>query len=94
MRALSRDDFADAVGCTFQVSSESGAGVELTLETAEELPSSGRSEGSFRLEFRGPREPLLPQAIYSLVRGEARYDVFIVPVGQGDRGTVYEAIFY
>jgi hypothetical protein len=48
----------------------------------------------FAVYFRGPRSPILPQAIYTL-RGDAvSFDqIFIVPVGQNGEGTEYEAIF-
>ena len=94
MRALSWDEFAGAEGTTYQVASENQPGVEMTLEKAVELPSGGRAAGSFRLEFRGPVEPVLPQAIYQFRRGDACHDIFIVPIGRDDGGTRYEAVFY
>jgi len=93
MRALSRDDFIESVGGTYHVALEDYATVEMTLETVDELPSAGRAEGSFRLEFRGPIEPVLPQAIYSFTKGDECHEIFIVPVGRGESGTLYEAIF-
>ena len=56
-------------------------------------PGSSRSAGSFRLEFRGPCDPILPQAIYHFRREAEFADIFIVPVGQDARGTLYEALF-
>ena len=93
MRAVEWDDFAGAEGATYQVDGEGQPGVELTLEEAVELPSAGRAAGSFRLEFRGPFEPTLPQAIYRFRSGDQCHEIFIVPVARDDRGTCYEAVF-
>jgi uncharacterized protein DUF6916 len=48
----------------------------------------------FALYFRGPRTPILPQAIYAF-RGDttAFEQLFIVPVGQTGESTQYEAVF-
>lgn len=93
MHDLAWADFAGTEGSVFHVDAEGGE-VELTLETAAELPSSGRARGSFRLEFRGPADPLLPQAIYRFRREGESAEIFIVPVERNARGALYEAIFY
>jgi hypothetical protein len=93
MAGLRLEDFSDAVGATWDVDAGGGA-VPLRLEVAQPLPRSIRAEGSFRLEWKGPAEPLLPQAIYRFVRGDAAHDIFIVPVGRtADGGLLYESIF-
>jgi hypothetical protein len=92
MQQLRWTDFAGGEGRIYQVDIDAG-GIALTLETAVELPPSGRSAGSFRLEFRGPCDPILPQAIYHFRREAEFADIFIVPVGQDARGTLYEALF-
>jgi hypothetical protein len=74
-----------------------GAGdavLPLTLAKAQALSDSGREGGSFRLEFLGPDEPILPQAIYRFASGEAEHEIFIVPIARGDGGVRYEAVFY
>ncbi len=48
---------------------------------------------SFRLEFRGPIRPILPQAIYPIRREDETFDIFIVPIAQDAEGTRCEAIF-
>ena len=92
MTKLSWTDFADAVGTAYQVEAD-GATYELTLVQATQLTPSIRQEGSFRLEFRGPYEPILPQAIYPLRAGDFECEMFIVPIDRNDAGTFYEAIF-
>lgn len=94
MRALTWTEFADAEGTTYQVDRDDQTSVEMTLERAVELPASGRTAGSFRLEFRGPFEPILPQGIYPFRGGEECHEIFVVPIGRDDAGTRYEAVFY
>jgi hypothetical protein len=93
MQQLAWSDFEGAQGSVYLVDSEAGP-LEFTLETAAGLPSSGRTEGSFRLEFRGPFEPILPQATYHFRYGDESAEIFIVPIGREEKGTLYEAIFY
>lgn len=85
--------------CDFQPGSvyDVGAGdtlVRLTVDKAQELSDSGREGGSFRLEFLGPSEPILPQATYPFASGEAEHEIFIVPLASGAHGVRYEAVFY
>ena len=92
MREMTYGDFSGRVGKAFQV--EAGGGrLPLKLEAAQELPSMGRAGGSFRLEFTGPHQPVLSQAIYPFSIDGDRFEIFVVPIGQDPRGTRYEAIF-
>jgi hypothetical protein len=93
MQDLAWAEFSGTEGSVFRVDIDGGE-LELTLERASELPPSGRPQGSFRLEFRGPSDPLLPQAIYRFHRGDESAEIFIVPVERDARGALYEAIFY
>ena len=82
-----------AVGETHDLEHE-GQVHRLELIQAEALPASVLEEGGFRLEFRGPFEPVLAQATYQLRQdGEDRY-IFIVPIAREPEGTRYEAVFY
>lgn len=89
---LSLADFADSEGSRFSTQVE-GASLEMVLEKAEPLRLSARSGGSFRLVFRGPREPLCPQGTYLLESPEVVVEIFLVPIAQDDAGSLYEAIF-
>ena len=89
---LTLADFADATGTTYDVTAPDGEH-KLTLESASELTPSVRTEGSFKLEFRGPFEPVLEQAIYPFRAGDFVQEIFIVPVKRDHTGTLYEAIF-
>jgi hypothetical protein len=86
------EDFGDRVGESFTVESEEGI-LAMTLETAQPLPAGVREAGSFRLVFRGPSEPALPQAIYQFAHGGRTLDIFIVPIARAEGGMLYEAIF-
>ena len=92
MRELTWDEFAGAAGTVFSIEDEEGR-VELALDRVDELPSAGRAAGSFRLEFLGPLDPILPQAIYPLRNGEDLFEIFIVPIGRTAAGVSYEAVF-
>ena len=75
MRILTLADFTPRLGTGFEVAFQAGSLV-LKLQSAQELPSMGRSGGSFRLEFIGPHEPMLPQA--TLARRPS--PIFALPV--------------
>ena len=86
------DDFRDSVGETFGVDAD-GERIGLVLDDFQDLPPGVREQGCFRLRFRGPGDPVLPQGLYKLESGGTAYDIFIVPIGQDPQGTTYEAIF-
>jgi hypothetical protein len=87
------EDFSGTIGEPYDLPIGDDASLKLVLEHAEELPQQVREEGCFRLEFRGPFEPILPQAIYRLVQGGRDFDIFIVPIGRDEKSVVYEAVF-
>ena len=69
--------------------------VEVTSlgERALRPGGTGRRE-CFSLVFRGPSEPVLPQAIYRFASERTGpMDVFIVPIGSDPEGSLYEAVF-
>jgi hypothetical protein len=90
MDDLKVGDFA--AGDSFELAA--GGGVYLlVVEEAEELPRAAREAGSFRLLFRGPAQPLLPQGTYPLKGSRRTDDIFIVPVSANGEAVRYEAIF-
>ena len=89
------DSFVPHVGGAFSLATSDGPTLTLTLDEATSL-GSPRVEGDrrwrepFRLLFRGPSRPILPQRTYALEHAElGRLEIFIVPIGPGQ----YEAIF-
>ena len=89
---LSLADFEGFVGEPYEIVFSDGT-LPIVLEKAQGLPRSMREAGAFRLEWRGPADHVLAQAIYRFRRGEQQFDMFIVPVGRDSSGTLYEAIF-
>ena len=93
LAAVTLATFEPCVGDTFAIDLPTGA---IDLELAE-ASSAGEWPGGrqpFRLHFRGPRDPLLPQSIYRLEHaGLGALEIFIVPVARDAESTTYEAIF-
>lgn len=92
MRALSFDEFDGRDGDSFELLLGDGA-LPFTLTKAQGLPPSGREGGAFTLDWLGPYEPLLPQAIYTFRDGDQQFEMFIVPIARDPDGTRYEAVF-
>lgn len=89
--ALGLSDFQ--TGTLYEVATGDAA-YPLALDKVQALADSGREGGSFRLEFVGPSDPILPQATYRFSDGGAGHEIFIVPVGRDAIGVRYEAVFY
>jgi hypothetical protein len=97
---LTVDDFRPAVGQPFSLDAGEAGTLELTLSEARTIdPGAAPTDDAghrapFALDFRGPAEPILPQAVYRLDNGAVgALEIFIVPVGRTDAGIAYEAIF-
>jgi len=97
---LTVEDFRPAIGQAFTVDAAGGAKIELTLTEARTIePEAAPTDDAgnrapFALDFRGPVDPVLPQAIYRLDNeGVGTLEIFVVPVGRTNSGTDYEAIF-
>ncbi len=57
-------------------------------------PYPGAVREPFRLTFRGPITPTLPQRIYKLQNpSSGEVEIFLVPVGPDSEGMRYEAVF-
>lgn len=99
MTGLAYQDFEYRAGTAYRVVpvpiSAGFEPVTLTLRICAPLNDSGREGGSFRLEFTGPAQPYLPQAIYAFeAAGETPVEIFIVPVAAQAGALVYEAVFF
>ena len=92
MRELRQDDFEPLVGERFELDAEGGP-FDFELTGVQPLPQGMRQAGCFRLEWLGPGEPVLPQAIYTLRREGDAFEIFLVPIARSDEGIRYEAIF-
>lgn len=85
--------FEPHVGQEFRLATEP-ASLVFTLARVKQHSFEGPTRTAFSLFFRGPAEPILPQAIYALDHAElGALEIFIVPVGRDEQGTEYEAAF-
>ena len=93
--AFTVETFRPHIGERFRVTLESGQ--ELDLELVEVTAGSAGGAGlrpPFSILFTGQLDPLLPQKTYSFQHEElGSFDLFIVPIGQDEAGTQYEAVF-
>ena len=92
---LTEAEFSKHVNTKFRVAGEQP--LDLELETVKGyLGKAHEHEGMERFSafFRGPREPLLRQAVYNLEHeGMGSFELFLVPIGQDEQGSRYEAVF-
>jgi hypothetical protein len=89
------ETFRPAVGETFAVGGQGDATVELLLVEAEEKDGpAGAPRAPFSLLFHGPAEPGLAQGTYRFEHPDVGViEIFIVPLGRDEHGSVYEALF-
>ena len=102
LAALTYESAKTLEGTTFQIDLPDGTVVPVKLEEVLRYETRQRrsvrakapSREPFSMYFAGPLRPILAQAIYTL-RGETVTfeKLFIVPVGQDDGATEYEAVF-
>jgi hypothetical protein len=97
LETLTLDVFSPLVGETFQLHVQPEQAVALELVEARSLSnahSSPRPRPPFALTFKGPAQFVLPQQIYRLEhQAIGAHELFIVPVGPGQGGMLYEVIF-
>ena len=93
LEELTAATFEPHVGTTF-TAEVAPAAVPLVLASVTTLAERPGGRDPFSLLFRGPAEPLLPQAIQRLEHAElGALEIFIVPLGRDAEQTRYEAIF-
>lgn len=95
---LELSEFEPHVGDPFTIDGTDGSSIGLTLTEAKRGPWQPEGEGetafAFELTFRGPRQPLLPQATYRMTHPSlGAVGIFVVPLSQDDDGTTYQAVF-
>ncbi|RYD30011.1 MAG: hypothetical protein EOP57_00800 [Sphingomonadales bacterium] len=90
---LTWDDFFGREGSVYTLEA-GGMAFALQLDRVQQLADSGRTGGSFRLEFVGPATPILAQSIYVFRDADGEREIFIVPIAGEPAGARYEAVFY
>jgi hypothetical protein len=93
LEELGPGDFQPLVGQSFTVVLNEGD-FALELLQVRPLPTHSWRKEPFVLLFRGPRQPVLPQRIYTVANAETGpLVIFLVPVQGGTAGIEYEAVF-
>ena len=92
---LTEEEFSKHVHTKFRIPGEQ----PIELELAEVKGYSGKAHEQTGMErfsafFSGPREPYLPQRVYSLEHDQmGAFELFLVPVASDENGFRYEAVF-
>jgi hypothetical protein len=90
---ITREMFRESLNTKFRLRAETSEPIELELVELTESISTPKHE-QFALLFRGPQNPFLPQMTYHLEHEKlGEFDLFLVPVGRGQNGFQYEAVF-
>ncbi len=95
LATLTIESFKPLVGEPFALATPGGA-IGLTLVSTKGHGWSRPAEReAFTLTFLGPRDPLLPQSMYSIEseRLGRIENLFLVPVGRDATSCHYEAVF-
>jgi hypothetical protein len=92
--------FSPYLGQKFVLVIDGAKRLEVDLIEATSLTEkrSGKERSArrspFSLVFRGPKQPLLPQRIYTFEHAVlGSFEIFIVPIGVDEDGLRYEAVF-
>lgn len=96
LAALTLATFEPLVGDAFAVAIDAAGArsIEFVLASATSAGDWPGGRQPFSLVFRGPPEPLLPQAIYALQHaGVGALEIFVVPIARDAEGVSYQAIF-
>ncbi len=91
---LTHDECAECLNDTFTITHE-GMDHEVRLIEAQKFGSGAEGgRASFSLLFRGPEGMELPQGVYKVAHDDlGDGEIFLVPLGPGKEGMLYEAVF-
>ena len=91
---LTHEVCAECLNDTFTITHE---GTDHAVQLIEAKKFASGAEGDrvpFSLLFRGPEGMDLPQAIYQVAHDKlGDGEIFLVPLGPGKEGMLYEAVF-
>ena len=96
LEKVTRSVFSEALNTTFRVKIDGERPIDLSLIEASDLKQPGDlgRKDPFSLIFRGPADLVLPQQTYHMENDKVgKMEIFIVPVGTDDKGTLYQAVF-
>jgi len=92
---LTEAEFSKHVNTKFRVAGAQPLELELE-EVKGYLSKAHEQQGMERFSafFRGPRDPLMRQSVYTLEHeGMGTFELFLVPISQDEQGSRYEAVF-
>ncbi len=85
--------FEPLLNTEFQVADSDGNQVTMKLVEATRGPEDPRLD-QFSLVFKSPPGPVMPQGTYRFQHsGIGKADLFVVPIGQDEKGVYYQAVF-
>jgi hypothetical protein len=94
---LTAAEFGKHLNTNYQVELDDQMSLDLELvEVSPHISTQAEQQGleRFSAVFQGPFQPRLPQRTYAFNHpAMGKFDLFIVPIAQNDRGLVYEAVF-
>lgn len=94
LEKLTRASFEEHTGATFRLQVDASNALDLELVEAVGMGGTPAARDPFAVLFRGPKEPVLEQRIYTLESDAmGSLDLFLVPVGPDRDGLLYEAVF-
>ena len=90
---LHLSSFSEYLNTKFRVHITDNNSVELELVEAKDLGSNPKQE-RFSILFRGPLDADIDQNMYKIEHDRlGSFDLLIVPLGKGEGGREYEAVF-
>ncbi len=90
---LKKSSYDPLLNSTFRVTPEPGKSLDLVLDKVSSGTAVSEAYESFSIEFKGPRDVLLPQQLYELTHEKlGTFSLFLVPVAEDQEGYFYQAI--
>lgn len=95
LKDLTPASFEEILNTRFQLDAGGGNTLDLELFHVARLEEhGGPRKQPFSVLFRGPRNVVLPQAIYRVEHERlGALEIFLVPIGPDGQGMRYEAVF-
>lgn len=96
-KVLTIADFENRVNETFTLEIDEADHIQFCLKVCKPLLSTtypGKVREAFSLIFEGPKDINVPQHTYKLNNTNlGEVSIFIVPIGDGENGKLYQAVF-
>lgn len=95
LQDLSHSSFEEQLSSSFRIHFGGEAPLEVVLyQVRLHEAHGGPRKQPYSVYFRGPGQPILPQAIYRVEHDRmGTMDIFLVPIGPEGQGMGYEAVF-